>query len=497
MKVLFLALGQENLGQQYLSAALKQAGHTTALAFDSGLFRDGYQHFDLPFLARSLDSRGLVREQILREDPDMVCLTAMSSTFRWALEHAAWIKAHTRALVGLGGAHPTVAPEAAISSPHVDFLGLGECEEALPEFCDALERGDGSHRNIASIWVREGGVVHRNPVRPAVADLDTLPMADKALYARDMNLHRKYRIATQRGCPNSCTFCGNAFYLKFYKGRYLRRRSPENVMRELRLAKARYEIRWVAFYDDIFARDREWLDEFLPRFKEEIGVGFSCNGYPDEVDDRLLEQLHDAGCRFFEIGVQSADARTRRKVLNRKESNEDVERVVAACNRLDIFLQVDHIFGLPGETEGDRRRSLAWYNEIRPHRVGCFQLALFPGTQLYQDARKQGRLPDAEAWRIETGGLQSYHEGGALDPGLQEGVRAAEICTRLIRLLPRPAMRWLLESGRYLRLGRLPLAVAHALDLAASWHPGNNVMFTYLDQYQREIRKLLRWRLGR
>jgi|GEM_PF-6926811 len=40
MKVAFVYSGAENLGIEYLSSSLKEAGHDTGLAFDTALFAD-------------------------------------------------------------------------------------------------------------------------------------------------------------------------------------------------------------------------------------------------------------------------------------------------------------------------------------------------------------------------------------------------------------------------------------------------------------------------
>ena len=94
-----------------------------------------------------------------------------------------------------------------------------------------------------------------------------------------------------------------------------------------------------------------------------------------------------------------------------------------------------------------------------------------------------------------SGLVQSYHEGGTLDAATREAVRAAEATLRLMCLLPRWAMRMLLRTGLYRKLGRLPQAFVHLLDLVGGLHPGNNVMLTYIHQYGVQVGRVLRHRL--
>ncbi len=497
MRILFVALGQENLGQEYLSAALKHHGHDTALAFDPGLFDDNYQ-FSVPTLARLLDSRAKLFEEIAAADPDIVCFTVMANNVRWANEVARWVRANTRALIGFGGIHPTIYPDQVIVHDHVDFVGLGEAEESFPEFVDALELGDGSHTEVAGIWVKHDGEIHRNPIRPPVEDLDRLPRPDKELFASEIPVRAKYRIATSRGCPNNCHFCGNGSWLRIYKGGYLRRRSPENVLAELREGKRRYRFKWVAFYDDIFVRDREWLEAFLPRFKEEIGVHFSANGFAGSFDTDLVPMLYDCGLRFLEIGVQSAREDIRRKTLNRRESNDDITRVIVAARKAGIHTQVDHMFGVPGEDAADQVRAMRWYNEIRPTRVGCFSLTFYPGTALFERARRDGWLSAEAADAIERGELDTYHDGGTLQQRHdRELARAFELLYRLMPLVPRPVIRRLLDMEAQKHLGNAPVFVLHGLDLIMGYLTEHNVLQTYVRQYLKQTGRLVRWRLAR
>ena len=49
VRVVFVALGQEQLGISMLSAVLRANGHETALVFSPALFNDRY-YFDIPIL---------------------------------------------------------------------------------------------------------------------------------------------------------------------------------------------------------------------------------------------------------------------------------------------------------------------------------------------------------------------------------------------------------------------------------------------------------------
>ena len=45
--------------------------------------------------------------------------------------------------------------------------------------------------------------------------------------------------------------------------------------------------------DDVFTVNPRWLDEFLPRYKAEIGMPFWCYTYPTTHNAAMLQQLKD------------------------------------------------------------------------------------------------------------------------------------------------------------------------------------------------------------
>ena len=67
-------------------------------------------------------------------------------------------------------------------------------------------------------------------------------------------LAKNYLIMTSRGCPFNCSYCCNSAYNALYchEKNHVRRRSPQNVIEELKLAKEKWKLRLVSFADDVF-----------------------------------------------------------------------------------------------------------------------------------------------------------------------------------------------------------------------------------------------------
>src|SRR5262249_2003034 len=142
------------------------------------------------------------------------------------------------------------------------------------------------YADVHGCWVRSGDTIKQNPARMLIPDLDVLPPADltsENKYYLGYNVWRDvarwdqhavgYDIMGVRGCPFECTFCIHNFTRKASEGlgTYLRRRSVDHVMRELRAAvESRPMLKTIAFSDDIFAPPRPWLEEFCARYEREI-----------------------------------------------------------------------------------------------------------------------------------------------------------------------------------------------------------------------------------
>jgi radical SAM superfamily enzyme YgiQ (UPF0313 family) len=200
-----------------------------------------------------------------------------------------------------GGLHPTFSPEHVLREPGFDFVCLGEGEEALLELVEQLESGRiGSVRNI---W-RRG----QDPpeLRAPVSSPDALPFV-----ARDMldERHGVVHISAQRGCPFSCAYCAAAQLNRMYGATsgYGRRRSIDNVLRELAEIRNQAALNYVIFLDDTFTIRPTWVRRFCEAYAAQFRVPFSLHARPDTVDRPLIQTLAQSGCAHIVYGVDYAE----------------------------------------------------------------------------------------------------------------------------------------------------------------------------------------------
>ena len=121
MKIVFVHLGREHLGLEYLSAVLKTRGHQVALVHDLGLFTKEDNVFFAPTLGRWF-SRKNIASDVLKLNPDIIGFSPYTSNYQWVRKAAAEIKRIKNIPIVFGGIHSTLVPEKVISNDYVDLL---------------------------------------------------------------------------------------------------------------------------------------------------------------------------------------------------------------------------------------------------------------------------------------------------------------------------------------------------------------------------------------
>ncbi|MFH1464981.1 MAG: radical SAM protein [Pseudomonadota bacterium] len=315
----------------------------------------------------------------------------MTGNQAWALRAARAIRGRWPAHVILGGVHPTFFPEI-VREDGVDAVCRGEGEDALLTLAGRLERGEGV-ADIPNLWVKQGGVVHENPMAPLRQDLDALPAPDHGLYHRAAPRAQKI-VMTTRGCPFSCTYCHNVGMRELTRGlgTWFRTRSVGSVMAELREIKARHHPRSMHFADDIFGTDVAWLREFSGRYRAEIGLPFYCMLHLHLVTEESARLLAEAGCFFVGVGIESGSERVRRELLHRPGRSEELVRAAGLLRDRGIALRTNNMVGLPGESLDEMLETLAINQRIQPRDAVCRFFTPYPGTALARYAVEHGFL---------------------------------------------------------------------------------------------------------
>jgi len=182
---------------------------------------------------------------------------------------------------------------------------------------------------------------------------------------------------------------------RLYKGcQWLRRRSVENVINELKIMKEKLRYHQVLFIDDCFTYDKEWLGRFIKLYKKEINLPFKIIAHPYFMTPEVVSLLKEGGCIRVQLGVQTPVERVRKDICKRVETNEIVKNAVTEIKKRGIIVQIDHIFGLPSETLEETEKGLDFYIDIKPTMIYSFWLQYYPNTEIIEIGKKFGKIDD-------------------------------------------------------------------------------------------------------
>ncbi|MEI7482006.1 MAG: radical SAM protein [Elusimicrobiota bacterium] len=399
-RILFISTGVfENLGIEYLSAHLKVRGHAVGLVIEPLLFQDVF--FQNKTLAQLLDPRKTILTEIDGFSPDIICFSVVTDNYQRALALAGAIRSRTKAFIIFGGIHPTLAPAMVLENSCLDAVCVGEGEGALAELADSFDAG-AVRTDINNIWFKGQGGIIKNPLAPINSDLDDLPFPDKEIYYAQNPVYKKtYMAITSRGCHFDCSYCSNHSLRKLYGKSHVRKRTPDNVIRELSLAKEKHAPEYVWFVDDMFFWSEEWLKEFCESYRQKVNLPFFCYLHPTSVTEAVVRLLKDANCHEIGIGIQSIDP-VSKSAVSRNESLGEIRAAMGILKKHGILTVTENIVGLPSSSHENLLDLAGFYAENKPDLIIANWLRLYPQTDLLE--REAQRFPDVPLERlVETG----------------------------------------------------------------------------------------------
>jgi len=333
MKILFVTQAIDYIdpiGIMLVAALAKAKGHSTNLTV---LTRDN------------------VIDKIHDLRPDIVAYSASTGEHKYYLEVNKLIKSKFPDIFTImGGPHATYYPQC-IHESTLDAICTGEGDEAFTELLSRLENGGdvSSVKNIVTRQENDAGT------RMLYQDLDSLPFPDRDLFYRTTELGRwpLRSFVASRGCPYDCTYCFNHVFRKLHhdKGKIIRRHSVDYVIEEIQRVKHQYPMGFVKFYDDIFTYKVDgWLEEFVKKYKKDIGIPFHCLTRADLMTEDMAKLLKEAGCFSISMSIESGNAYLRNEILHRNMSEEQIINAFHTCRKYGINTFSNNILGLPFAT---------------------------------------------------------------------------------------------------------------------------------------------------
>lgn len=343
---------------------------------------DEYVYTDLDYL------------RLLHGETGVTTLLALvgvqSHQFHRSLDLAAYARAHGVEHCVIGGPHPMTCDTSMLQGRGVSFA-LAEAEliwERILE--DAVHGQLESCYGAEQRWAPtlEGHVI----TPPSPEDLDRY-------------WSRMLGIYPVRGCPYRCNYCS---VIKI-SGRQVRSAGIETTIESLRRAEAA-GVERIFFVSDNFNKFPK-VDELLQAMiGEKFSLKFFCQCDTQiSKQPELVELLGQAGCFEIFLGVESLDRETLKAVHKYHNRPESYVRIIEMCEESGIRAHFSSIIGFPNQNGWDIREHVASLKELDPQVASFYVLTPIPGTEQYDDYRKEGLLVDPNLDRYDTTCLTWRH----------------------------------------------------------------------------------------
>lgn len=294
-----------------------------------------------------------------------------------------------------GGKLVHLAQEKILRELDVDYIVVGEGELPLVALLDAMRSGkrpDG----IKGIGFKKDGSVITTGDCEMVENLDDIYQSEDFgwdLVSDRMNFKQVpyfINLYTSRGCRFNCSFC----YLMDIKNmkpsmRY-RRRSAENVIREIDYLNKKYGINVFTFGDDDFLCDMRKVVPILEHIRKK---GMYIEHFWTNINNLTPENIdHVKGiCQTVCYSIEATSPRLQ-KILNKRIPVEKALGVNAALREAGMNTVHNFLFGIPTETDADTKQNIALIKEMKkvnPYvRANCYILSPIPGTPIFDFAQE-------------------------------------------------------------------------------------------------------------
>lgn len=357
-------------------------------------------------LIAELDKGGFV--------PTLILFPSTTPTLAADVTAMAALKARYGAPMFCFGPHASTTPaESMARAPQVDGMFVGEPEDGALELAalsDVNEIG-----NVASLTYRRGREVIPHRAHGAFTDFLTAPvpawdLLDLSQYTLPLANQSYVILETSRGCPYTCDFC----VAPIHQGHKFRERSAASIVDEMAHVVRTHGVRFFYLWGDTVTLNVKSFsaicEEIIAR---KLDVRWFGNARADNLQDpAFVDRLKRSGCWMLALGIETESDETRKDMMKRLES-EKIRKALINMRRSGVKSFGFFILGYPGEDVKAMERTIDYAIELDPDFANFYPAVPYPGTELYNKAKREGLLASEDWTKMEY----SYYlmKGNGLD----------------------------------------------------------------------------------
>ena len=363
------------LGLVYLATSIRKEGKHEVEILDTVVNRMEYAD---------------IGEYVRSVKPDVVGITFFTFYLRDALAAMKEVrKAHPPAKIIIGGPHVDVFPGESVKFDEVDAAVYGDGDIVINTVLDNIAAGRPLD-DIPGVITRANR--DRQHVKQLVDDLDSLPLPDRTFlpYNRYESVLAAGKpiatIITSRGCPFNCPYCSGG-------GVKPRNISPARVAAELEEC-SRLGIKDFILFDELFTLKKKRVFEICDEINRRgLRIRWNVRARIGTVDREMIQRMKSAGCRLIQYGIETGSPRMQ-KVIGRKHDLGEIEEMIRITREEGILTYGDFMFGLPGETPEEMKKTVDFAVKIKLDYAVFGILSVYPRTEYYRQVLEEGRIEE-------------------------------------------------------------------------------------------------------
>jgi len=378
--------------------------HPLGLMYLASTVRKSFPDIDIRIIDTvTNENPALGIEKLVAEfNPHMIGLRSLSI----AEKHFRKIAERIREIVPdcyliAGGPYPSSSYREILLSRMADMVVIGEGETTFVELIDHSQKDGKLPRALPGTAVLENGKLRVNTPRSPIQDIDTIPFPDYHLVdlgdyegfsnQANQDASQSAFICSSRGCPYECFYCHQLF------GKKIRRRSPDNLLPEMREHIEQRGISNFVFVDDTFNVPMNAAKEVLTRISEElpgIHISFPNGLRADQFDEEMIDLFEKAGTVEMALAVETATPRLQR--LIGKKLNLEKARKAIECASRRFIVRSFFMIGFPTESYEEALETIRFARSLVHVTEPMLNvLRVYEGTPLYtmlEPNKEQARL---------------------------------------------------------------------------------------------------------
>ena len=353
---------------------------------------------------------GILLDVVRNIKPDLIAMSILAPYVVVAKKLIHCIRKEYDVPAIVGGKYPTVSPDKALE--FADYACVGEGELVLREIFKSMKSGL-DLKKIKGLWYKNiNGEVVDQGQQPLIQNLDEIPfpsVGDPQMYFIEKNHLLESDpelkdvliwVMSGRGCVYQCSFCINSLLVPMNKGngKFVRQRSPNNVIEEIEYRLKRHKYAEKAFFvDEVFGTSFNWTKEFSEKYKERVGLPFFCELIPKLISEDNIKLLAGSGLNELNFGIQSGSDEIRNKVMNRPGTNKEILQKINILKKYKVNPRYDLILGNPFDTVEIFEETIDLLLQLPfPMAFNTFKMQFFPHYPFTLQALRKGFITEKD-----------------------------------------------------------------------------------------------------